>query len=178
MNILLGLLPFLVFALLEHAAGIAAGLSGAALTALGLCLRDWTGPRQHCGVIELLSLLLFGGLAVYAGVYAPNWSVMGVRITVDAVLLMVMLASMLIGRPFTLGYTRPDTEPALWLSPRFIRGHYVVSGMWTAALAVVVLADALILVWPGTVLAGGVAMVLALLTASRFTAHYAASLRA
>jgi hypothetical protein len=178
MNILLGLLPFLVFALLERAAGLSAGLSAAALTALALCLRDWTGPRQHCGLIELLSLLLFGTLAVYAGVYAPRWSVMGVRIAVDAVLLMVMLVSMLIGRPFTLGYTRPDADPALWLSPRFIRSHYVVSGMWTAALAVVVLVDALILVWPGTALAGAGAMVLALLAASRFTRRYAASLRA
>lgn len=178
MSILLGLLPFLVFAVLERAAGIAAGLSAAGLTALALCLRDWTGARRHCGLLELLSLLLFGTLAVYAGVYAPRWSVMGLRIVLDAALLLVMLASMLIGRPFTLGYTRPDTEPALWLSPRFIRSHYVVSGVWTATLGVVVMADALVLLLPGATLAGAVAIVLALLTASRFTGRYAASLRA
>ncbi|WP_411851353.1 hypothetical protein ACLB90_01820 [Stenotrophomonas sp. LGBM10] len=178
MDILIGLLPFLLFAVVERVAGVAAGLSAAALAALALCLRDWTGPRRHCGLLELISLLLFGGMAVYAGVYAPAWSVMGVRIVVDVALLLVMLASMLIGRPFTLGYAKPDTDAAKWLSPRFIRSHYVVSGVWTAALAAVVLADAAILVWPRAALAGVVVIIMALLAASRVTTRYAASLRA
>ncbi|MEG2803657.1 hypothetical protein [Stenotrophomonas sp.] len=177
MNILIGLLPFILFALVERLAGIPAGLCAGALSALALCLRDWTGPRRHSGLIELVSLLLFGSLAVYAGLYSPHWTVMGVRIVVDAILLLVMLASMLIGRPFTLGYAKADADPADWLSPRFIRSHYVVSGVWTGALAVVVLADALILFWPRATLAGVALIVAALMAASRFTSRYAASLR-
>lgn len=177
MNILIGLLPFIVFAPAERLAGIPAGLCAGALTALALCLRDRTGPRRHGGLIERVSLLLFGTLAVYAGVYVPHWTLMGVRIVVDAALLLVMLGSMLLGRPFTLGYARADAAPADWLSPRFIRSHYVVSGVWTAALGVVVLADALILAWPRTALAGAAVMVAALLAASHLTTRYAATLR-
>lgn len=178
MNILIGLLPFLVFAVLERLAGVTAGLGAGALTALALCLRDWAGARRHCGLLELVSLVLFGAMAVYAGVYAPDWSLMGVRLVVDAALLLVMLVSMLIGRPFTLGYAKADADPADWLSPRFIRSHYVVSGVWTAALAVIVLADGLILLWPRAVGAGAALIIVVLLAAGRFTARYAASLRA
>lgn len=177
MNILIGLLPFFVFALVERLAGISAGLCAGALSALVLCARDWTGPRRHSGLIELVSLLLFGALAVYAGLYAPHWTVIGVRLVVDTALLLVMLSSMLIGRPFTLGYAKANGDPADWLSPRFIRSHYVVSGVWTAALGVVVLADAMILLWPRATLAGVAVIVAALLAAGRFTARYAASLR-
>lgn len=177
MNILLGLLPFLVFAIAARLLGTSGALCAAALTALALCARDWTGPRRHCGLLELVSLIVFGGLAVYAGLARPAWPVMGVRLAVDTVLLLVMLASLLIGRPFTLGYARPEGDPAMWLTPRFIRGHYVVSGVWTAAVAAIVAADALVLAWPKALLVGVAVIVTALLAASRFTTRYAASLR-
>ncbi len=177
MNIFIGLLPFLVFAVAARIAGLPAALCVAALTALALCARDWTGPRRHCGLLELVSLLVFGSLAVYAGVYRPTWPVMGVRLVVDTALLLVMLGSLLIGRPFTLGYARPEGDPAAWLTPRFIRGHYVVSGAWTAAVGAIVAADALVLLWPRTLVIGVAVIVTALLAASRFTSRYAASLR-
>lgn len=178
MNILIGMLAFLVFAVVERLAGLKVGLIAAALTALALCLRDWTGPRRHCGVLELVSLIGFGLLALYAGLTSPDWSLMGVRLTVDVFLLSVMLASMLIGRPFTLGYTKDDTDPAAWLSPAFIRSHYVVSGVWTAALLVVVLGDTLALLLPRLTFVAVAMVVLALAGASRFTARYTRSLRA
>ena len=177
MAIFIGLLPYLVFCIAVRLLGIPAALCAAALTALALCALDWTGPRRHCGVLELVFLLVFGGLAVYGGLAQVDWTIMGVRLSVDAVLLLVMLASLLIGRPFTLGYARLECDPALWLTPRFIRGHYVVSGVWTAAVAAIVGADALVLVWPNALMVGVAVIVTALLAASRFTRRYAASLR-
>jgi hypothetical protein len=177
MNILIGLLPFLVFAVATRLLDTTGALCAAALTALALCARDWTGPRRHCGLLELVSLLVFGGLAVYAGLTRPDWAMMAVRLAVDSALLLVMLASLLIGRPFTLGYARPEGDPAAWLTPRFIRGHYVVSGVWSGAVAAIVAADALMLLWPRTLVIGVAVIVTALLAASRFTTRYAASLR-
>lgn len=178
MNIIIALLPFLAFALAEQFAGVSAGLASAAVVALLLCARDWLGARRHSGILELVSLLLFGTLVVYATVFSPEWSLMGVRVVADSGLFLAMLASLLIGRPFTLSYAQTDPNLGAMLSPRFIRSHYFVSGVWTAVLLIVVVIDAAILLWPAVAIGGAVAMCAALLAAIHLTLRHAASLRA
>ena len=55
-------------------------------------------------------MFLFGGLAVYALLGGPAWTVIGVRLRVDAGLLLIVLASMAVGRPFTLQYARERAD--------------------------------------------------------------------
>ena len=57
-------------------------------------------------VLEIGTAILFGSLAPYALLGRPAWSVIGVRLAVDAGLLLIVLASMVLGRPFTLQYAR------------------------------------------------------------------------
>jgi hypothetical protein len=178
MNIIIALLPFLAFALTEQFAGVLAGLASAAVVALLLCARDWLGTREHSGVLELVSLLLFGSLVIYVAAFSPEWSLMSVRVVADSGLFLVMLASLLIGRPFTLSYAQPDPHLGALLSPRFIRSHYYVSGLWTAVLLLVVVIDTVILLWPSMAIGGAVAMCAALLAAVHLTLRHAASLRA
>lgn len=177
MSIILGFLPFLVFAVMERLTGVSAGLAAATSVALVLCIKDWKGPRRHCGVLELVSLVVFGAMTAYAVTYSPTWSVILVRIIVDSALMLVMLASLLVGRPFTLSYASPSTRPAIWLSPKFIRGHYIVSGVWTIALLVIVVSDSAMLLWPASTVVAMGFIVSAILAAGRFTARYAASSR-
>lgn len=103
----------------------------------------------------------------------PAWSVIGVRLCVDAGLLLVVLASIAAGRPFTLQYAREQVAPELWDRPEFIRTNYAISAAWALAFAVMVAAEAALLTVPGLPTRIGVAaIVLALVGAFKFTGWY------
>ncbi|MBL6081845.1 hypothetical protein JMJ56_28065 [Belnapia sp. T18] len=53
-------------------------------------------------MLKIGTAILFGGLALYALLNQPTWSVIAVRLMVDAGLLLIVLASMAMRRPFTL----------------------------------------------------------------------------
>src|SRR5689334_12198735 len=59
-------------------------------------------------------MLLFGGLTLYAVLEEPTWSVIGVRLCVDSGLLLIVLVSMAVGRPFTLQYAREQVAREFW----------------------------------------------------------------
>jgi len=178
MSILIALLPFLVFALVEQLAGVLAGVISGAAMALSLCMRDWLGSRRRSGVLEMTSLTLFGALLAYALSVFPALSTLIARVVSDGGLLLVMLLSLLLGRPFTLSYAESGLRLADLLSPRFIRSHYTVSGIWTLALLVIVSADVMALVWPPVAVASAAVVASAAFASSCFTLRHAASLRA
>lgn len=82
MNILLAFAPFLVFVVLERAVGVEPGLLGAAATALAFLLRDVLPRTQAPKVLEVGTVLLFGGLALYGALAGADWSTAGVRLAV------------------------------------------------------------------------------------------------
>ena len=130
-------------------------------------------------LLEIGTLVLFGALAVYALVGEPSWSVIGVRLLVDAGLLVLVLVTLMIGRPFTLQYAREQTPPEVWNSPEFVRTNYVISAVWGCAFAVMVVAE-LVLLYAPTVprRIGIVAIVLALVGAVKFTGWYPGRVKA
>lgn len=75
----------------------------ALIVSVALLVRDWVTPRRTPEILEIGTALLFGGLAFYAALADPTWSVVGVRRCVDIGLLVIVLISMAVGRPFTLG---------------------------------------------------------------------------
>jgi hypothetical protein len=102
-----------------------------------------------------------------------NWSVIGVRLCVDAGLLAVVLVSMAARRPFTLQYAREQVAPQLWNRPEIIQTNYVITGVWALAFFVMVLAELALLYVPGLPpRAGVVAVILALVGAVKFTSWY------
>ncbi|RAI59060.1 hypothetical protein [Roseicella frigidaeris] len=178
MAILLAFSPFLAFALLDRLAGPTPGLVAGAFVAAGLLLRDRLAGRAP-KLLELGTMLLFGALALIALVLRPDWSVIGVRLAVDAGLLLIILASLALRRPFTLAYAREQVAPALWASPGFLRTNMVISGVWGLAFAVMVAAEAALLLVPGMPPKLGIlVIVLALVGAIQFTGWYPARVRA
>lgn len=173
MGMLLAFTPFIVFAVLDRVAGSVAGLISGAVVAAALLLRDWATPGRQPKILEIGTAVLFAGLALYAVLGRPAWSVIGVRLCVDAGLLLVVLASIAAGRPFTLQYAREQVAPELWDRPEFIRTNYVISAAWALAFAVMVAAEAALLTVPGLPTRIGVAaIVLALVGAFKFTGWY------
>ncbi len=173
MGVLLAFASFIAFALLDRLVGSTQGLVVGALVAAALGIRDGMTPGRAPKIIEIATILLFGGLALYALLGHPTWSVVGVRLCVDAGLLLIVLVSLAIGRPFTLQYAREQVEPGLWGNAEFIRINYVLSAAWALAFLVMVLAECALLFIPGLPRRVAIiAIVLALVGAVKFTDWY------
>jgi hypothetical protein len=164
MNILLAFAPFLVFAVVERLVGASAGLVAGALVSLALLVRDAMSRERKIKILEVGTMILFGGLALYS---------LLVRLCVDGGLLLVVLISMALRRPFTLQYAREKVSPDLWNSPEFIRVNYVITAVWAAAFAIMVIADLVMLYLPAVPLKVGIwVTILAIFGAFRFTSWY------
>jgi hypothetical protein len=179
MGILLAFAPFIVFALVDRVVGPTEGLAAGALVSAGLLARDWLTPGRSAKILEIGTMLLFGGLTLYAVLGGATWSVIGVRLCVDAGLLLIVLVSMAAGRPFTLQYAREQVAPEFWDSAEFVRTNYVITAVWALAFAVMVVAELALLYVPGMPpRAGIIAVVLALVGAVKFTGWYPERARA
>jgi hypothetical protein len=179
MAMLFAFAPFIGFAVVTNFAGSVPGLVCGALIAAGVLARDCLVLRKAPKVLEIGTFILFGALAVVTVLGVANWSILGVRLRVDAGLFLIVLVSIAIRRPFTLQYAREQTEPAIWQSPVFIRTNYIITAAWALAFLVMVAADLVMLYMPNVpTYVGVVATVAAIVGAIRFTNWYPEHLRA
>jgi hypothetical protein len=173
MGILLAFAPFIVFALADRFVSPASALAAAAAVSAILLLRELFTPGHTPKILELGTFLLFAGLALYAFIAAPSWTVIGVRLRVDAGLLVIILISMAVRRPFTLQYAREQVPVELWANPDFLRANYVITAAWAAAFLFMVLAELALLFIPGFPHRAGIVVItLALIAAVKFTGWY------
>lgn len=173
MGILLAFAPFIVFALLSRIAGPVEALAAGAGISAVLILRDVLSGGRGVKILEAGTFLLFSGLALHALLIEAAWSVIGVRLFVDAGLLLIVTISILAGRPFTLQYAREQVPPEDQARPGFLRVNYVISSAWALAFLVMVLAELALLYAPTmSPRLGMVIIILALVGAVKFTAWY------
>jgi hypothetical protein len=173
MGILLAFAPFIVFALVDRIASPSAGLIAGALVSAALLLRDIVAPGRAPKILEVGTLVLFGGLALYAIFGRAALSVIGVRLLVDSGLLLIVLGSMAVRQPFTLQYAREQVADELWDNPAFIRTNYIITGVWALAFAAMVIVELALLCVPGLPPRFGIiAIVIALIGAVKFTGWY------
>jgi hypothetical protein len=173
MNILLAFAPFILFVIVERLAGALPALLTATAASCALLVRDWMSQGKTLKVLEIGTAILFGGLAAYALAIGSVWSIIGVRLRVDIGLLLIVLVSIAIRRPFTLQYAREQTPPEIWNAPEFIRTNYVITAVWALAFAIMVGADLLLLYKPALPIQIGIgATIVAIWGAIRFTAWY------
>jgi len=172
MKLILGFLPFLAFALIS-AAGYSklALLAGAVIAGVGI-VRDATSPGKKPKTLEVGTFILFSALAIVAWLAGVDLSVALVRICVDAGLLVIVLATIAIGRPFTLEYAKERISPSQWTNASFVETNKVISGVWGTAFAVVVAAD--MAFWCHAIPVHSIAIIIggALYAAYRFTNWY------
>lgn len=173
MGILLAFAPFIVFAIVDRIANPTAGLIAGALVSVALLLRDFLTPGRSPKILEVGTVALFGGLALYAVFGGAALSVIGVRLLVDSGLLLIVLASIAFRQPFTLQYAREQVAAELWNNPAFIRTNYIITGAWALAFTVMVVAELALLYVPNLPpRAGIIAIAIALVGAVKFTGWY------
>ncbi len=173
MGILVAFAPFIAFAFIDRLIGPTQGLFAALIVSVALLVRDWVTPGRTPKILEIGTALLFASLALYAALAEPTWSVIGVRLCVDIGLLLIVLISMAVGRPFTLQYAREQVAPEFWNSPEFARVNYTITAVWALAFFVMVMAELALLYIPDLPHPIGVtAIILALVGAVKFTGWY------
>jgi hypothetical protein len=92
---------------------------------------------------------------------------------VDLGLLLIVLVSLALRRPFTLQYAREQVPEEFWSSPQFVRTNYVITAVWALAFAVLVVADLILLYVPELPpRVGIIATIAALVGAIKFTSWY------
>jgi hypothetical protein len=124
-------------------------------------------------LLEIGTAFLFGVLVLYTLLARPEWSIMGVRLVVDAGLLLIVLVSLAIRKPFTLQYAREQVPQEFWTSREFLRTNDVITSVWALAFAAMVAADWVLLTRPDVPPKFGIiATVLALVGAIKFTGWY------
>lgn len=173
MGVLLAFAPFIVFAIVDRLVGSSAGLMAGAATSVILIARDFIASGRSAKILEIGTFTLFAGLAIYTYVAQPAWSIIGVRLLVDTGLFLIVLISMVIGKPFTLQYARETVDAQYWDRPEFIRTNYVITAAWALAFAVMVLAELALLYLPGmSHRLGVIVIIVALIAAVKFTGWY------
>jgi hypothetical protein len=173
MGLLMAFAPFATFAVVDRLVGTTEGLFAGAVFSIFLLVREFVAGRRSPKILEVGSAVLFGGLALYSILSASNWSIIGVRLLVDAGLLIIVLLSIALRRPFTLQYAHEQVSPEYWNDERFKRTNYIISAAWALAFAVVVIADLVLLYvpeWPPRY--GIILIVIALVGAFKFTNWY------
>ncbi|HEY2068177.1 MAG TPA: hypothetical protein VGG48_01380 [Rhizomicrobium sp.] len=139
MGILVGLSPFIVYALM-------AGVSMSLALWLGLAAAFVVAIRDfvHSKSIRLLDM---GGMAVFfltaffSGFIEPQLKFQTVRLAVDCGFLFMAVVSLIRRDPLTLGHAREFAPKEMWARPDFIRGNYLVSIVWTVAFAITATVD-------------------------------------
>jgi hypothetical protein len=173
MSILLAFAPFIAFAALDRISGPIEALAAGAAVSGVLILRDLIGARSSVKILEAGTFVLFAALTLYTGLTGASWSVVGVRLCVDAGLLLIVLGSMVMGRPFTLQYAREQVPPNIQVQPAFFRTNYVITSAWALAFGVMVMAELALLAVPTMPHRAGIAaIILALVAAVKFTKWY------
>lgn len=176
MNLVLGFVPFILFAVLMGLSPDVA-LWAAFAAAFTLGMRSFL-DTQVLKTLDAGSTVLFGLLALYKGFVQQGLSFGSVLLAVDGGLLAIMIASLLWHEPFTLQYAREQVAPEQWESKSFLHTNYVVTGIWVAALALMTAADAaatlLAKISVAMAAAGGLVALAAALT---FSLRYPAYLR-
>jgi len=172
MGILLGFAPFLGFAVATGVWGPTIGLLVGAVTSAALLIIEFL--RKHRPkILEVGTLVMFAGLLAWAKLFPSPQTVLSVRLRVDSGLLLIILISMAVGKPFTLQYARERVSAERWGSPRFARINLIITTGWALAFACIVAADLLMIYLPNVPIRVGIVVtVAALYGAYRFTDWY------
>lgn len=179
MGALLSFAPFIGFVAVETGFGLLPGLVAGALISIALLVYDQAQTARDLNILEAGSAVMFAALAILAYLNGDaTWSLWMVRLCVDVGMVLIMLLSMVLGRPFTAHHARRRVSEQVASTARFLKTQYVLSAAWAVAFAFVVSADLLMILYPATSprLAVGLSAA-ALFAALRFTRYYTARVR-
>lgn len=176
LEMIAGFSPWIAAFFITGAGLVRAGLVIAAILSAALIAHTFvTGERPKLldwatlGAMTLFALVSF----VVSDVFLEQW----LNPMLNAALLVIMLGSVVVGRPFTLAYAREKAPPEVWDSPEFVHVSTVITYVWSGAVAFMTIGAIVASTMMDSDAAAAQAVGLgttavALVFAFRFTAHY------
>jgi hypothetical protein len=160
MTIFLILAPSGAFAMLMLGTSAAVSLFAGAGVCLAVIVLDAVRGRS-IKILGAGSAILFAGIGSYLVLVDPAVSKSTVKLLVDAGMFLVALGSMLLRHPFTLQYALEAVPPETAGMPGFKRANYIITGVWTGAMLLMMLGNAVVLYIPGLPIWTGLAIAFA-----------------
>jgi len=167
MMIFLILLPFGVFSALMLLTSAGLALFAAAATGLAVIAHDRLRGRQ-LKMLGAGSVALFLGLGLYLTLVDAGLSASAIKLTVDAGVLAIALASLAIRHPFSLQYAREVVDAEIAVLPGFVKANYIITWAWAACMLLMMIGNILMIYLPSVPLWAGIAIAFA----ARSTAVY------
>jgi hypothetical protein len=172
MTIFLILAPFGAFALLMLVTSAPVSLFASAAICLAVIAYDLVRGRS-IKILGAGSVILFGALGCYVTLVDPNLSTSAIKLTIDAGVFAISLASIALRFPFTLQYAREVVDSKTAGLPGFMKANYIITWAWTAAFLAMMAANVLMIYSPSLPLWSGLAIAFAARnSASYFTKWY------
>jgi hypothetical protein len=160
MTIFLILVPFGAFALLILVTSAPVSLFASAAICLAVIAYDLVRGRS----IKMLgagSVILFGALGCYVTLVDPGISTSVIKLTIDAGVFAISLASIAFRFPFTLQYAREAVDAETARLPGFMKANYIITWAWTGAFLAMMAANVLMIYSPSLPLWSGLAIAFA-----------------
>src|ERR1700716_3477859 len=132
MTIFLILAPYGAFATLMLVTSAAVSLFASA----AICLMVMTYDILRGRSVKMLgagSVILFAALGCYLTLVDPGMRTPTIKLTVDAGVFAIALASIAFRFPFTLQYAREVVDAQTAAQPDFTKANYIITWAWTAA---------------------------------------------
>jgi hypothetical protein len=148
MTIFLILAPYGAFAFLMLVASAATSLFAAAAICLAIIVFDMVRGRS-IKILGAGSVITFVAVGSYVWLVTPGMSVSAVKFSVDAGVLLAILLSIAIRRPFTLQYALEEVDAETARLPGFIRANFIITWAWAAAMLAMTIGNVALIYMPG-----------------------------
>ena len=100
-------------------------------------------------ILSAGSVITFAAVGSYVCFVDPALSVSAVKFAVDAGVLLVVLLSIAIRRPFTLQYALEEVDAETARLPGFIHANYIITWAWAAAMLAMTIGNVALIYMPG-----------------------------
>jgi hypothetical protein len=148
MTIFLILAPYGVYAFMMLVTSATVSLIAAGTICLATIALDvWRGRSPK--ILPAGTAIVFAGIIAWLHLIDPTLSDKAVKVAVDGGILVISLGSLLLRYPFTLQYALERVHPEIAAMPGFLRSNYIITGVWTASMLLMLLANAAVLYVPG-----------------------------
>ena len=148
MTIFLILAPYGAYATLMLVTSTTVSLLCAALICLGVIAFDIARGRS-IKILTVGSVIVFTAIGLYLTFVDATPSAIAVKIAVDAGILLLSLASIVAGHPFTRQYALEQVDAEVAKLPGFTYANYLITGAWTGATLLMMVSNIAVLYMPG-----------------------------
>ena len=149
MTIFLILAPYGTFAVLMMLIPAAVSLFATAAICLATIAVERFVRGRAVKILPAGAVLTFAAVGCYVLLVDPGMSTSAVKFSVDVGMLLVILASIAIRRPFTLQYAREEVDAETAKLPGFIRANYIISWVWAASMVAMMVGNVALIYVPG-----------------------------